>query len=90
MSAMEPYYSYNLNKSDTLDEVQQLNEYACMCALMQEPGFRNQLKQDESYLTISKSEWEAITLYQVFAFVKQSPHDEETQVLKRKRDSDTE
>ena len=92
MSAMEPYYSYNLNKSETIDEVQQLNQYACMCALMQEPGFKNQLKQDESYLTISKSEWEAITLYQVFAFVKQSDaHDEDTPtVLKRKHESDTE
>lgn len=70
MKAMEPYYSSNLNKSEDITEETRQKEYEYISGLMEgDPEFKN-IENNEVYVTLSNSEWEAINLYQCFAFVK--------------------
>lgn len=68
MSALEPYYSKYLDKS--LSEPADSSEYDYIKSCLAEEAFKADLKDDEQFVTMSKSEWDVATLYLVFAFVK--------------------
>lgn len=65
--ALEPVYS----KNGTIDsEKLDSKEYETINAKLKDDEFKNDLNDDEQYMTLSKSEWEVINLYLVFAFEK--------------------
>jgi len=68
MNAMEPYYtSRNLVDPKHRDsaDYEHINK-----KLDSDEEFRKDLRPDETYATLSKSEWEVASLYLTFAFVK--------------------
>ncbi len=87
MKAMEPYYSKSMNKRETIQADTRNREYEAIEGILNKNKF--EIEQDILYMTLSKSEWEAITLYQCFAFVKVDEIEEKSSPsLKRKRDGD--
>ena len=68
MQALEPYYPPDL-ADDTSRRLP--GDYDCIDSKLLDDSFKQDLKPEETYATLSKSEWEAITLYIVFAFVKE-------------------
>lgn len=71
MSALEPFYSKHIDKSCLeSNEYEYIKEH-----LKEETTEKDQLKDDEQFVTMSKSEWEVATLYLVFAFVKVNPNE---------------
>ena len=68
MQALEPYFP---NENIDTDKSQlDLDEYYYIESKLKDESFKKDLKSNETYATLSKSEWEAITLYIVFAFEK--------------------
>ncbi len=89
MKAMEPYYSNSMNKGDTIDADLRDREYEIVEGILKEEKY--EIEQGMSYVTLSRSEWEAITLYQCFAFVKVGEAEATSSPgLKRKRKDDEE
>jgi mRNA (guanine-N7-)-methyltransferase len=85
MDAMEPYYprkfaSNNRTQSDDTSEYEYIES-----SIKNESSIINSIEEklqyNEAYATISKSEWEAINLYLVFAFVKIDPNVEQEESL---------
>ena len=68
MQALEPFYSQSFNKK-SLDSFQS-SEYEFISEFLEKTENLDNLGFRELYATLSKSEWEAITLYMVFGFVK--------------------
>lgn len=69
MKALEPYYPKNNSDSEKNDQ-EKSDEYDHIEELLKDDAFKSDLSNNEHYATISKSEWEAITLYLTFAFEK--------------------
>lgn len=69
MKSLEPFYSKSFNKSDEISEEVSAKEYGKMKRLIDE-GEVKDMEDNQVYVTVSNSEWEAIQLYQCFAFVK--------------------
>lgn len=90
MSALEPIYSKHFDKTGLGS-----NEYEFVKEYLEKSNEKDDLKDDEQYVTMSKSEWEVATLYLVFAFVKVDPNEkktdskEEESILKRKLSNST-
>lgn len=72
--ALEPVFPNSDEKSkfDSAD-----GEYAAIGEKLKDEAFRANLRDDEQYLTLSKSEWEVIQLYLVFAFQKKKEEKKE-------------
>ena len=66
MQALEPFYSNNIDRRESADF--DSTEYEHAIELLEKQG--ETLDARDLYATLSKSEWEAITLYMVFAFRK--------------------
>ena len=77
MKALEIFYSKSLNKSNEITEEVYEKEYKRIKRLTEKDEFK-EIDDGQAYATISNSEWEAIQLYQCFAFVKTGPHLVET------------
>lgn len=73
MKSMEPFYSQTFNKSQTIDEETKLKQYPTINKMIENNELVD-IGNDEVCVTLSESEWEAIQLYQVFAFVKVDPN----------------
>ncbi|RNA20301.1 mRNA cap guanine-N7 methyltransferase [Brachionus plicatilis] len=69
MQALEPYYPQDL-ADDTSKRLP--GDYEYIDQKLQDEQFKLDLKPEETYATLSKSEWEAITLYIAFGFVKET------------------
>lgn len=69
MKAMEPFYSKTINKAETIDEATKIKQYSTINKRLEDNEFNNDIDNDQ-IVTLSESEWQAIRLYQVFAFVK--------------------
>ena len=75
MRALEPYYPKEMDQSSEQEGEEEaanrcLKEYAFIESRLADDSFKNDLQPNETYATLSKSEWEAITLYMTFAFEK--------------------
>jgi mRNA (guanine-N7-)-methyltransferase len=86
MRALEPYYP---NLDDCNEEEskirENLDDYSLIESRLADETFKNDLKHNETYATLSKSEWEAITLYMAFAFEKiQNTDQDPSKPVKRK------
>ncbi len=68
IKALEPYYSKSSGIMDASKT--ESSEYEFINSKLEDDNYKNDLEDDEIYMTLSKSEWEAINLYLVFAFQK--------------------
>jgi mRNA (guanine-N7-)-methyltransferase len=70
IKALEPVYT--ASESEDKDKKARLEsgDFEFLNEKLKDDSFRNDLRDNEAYMTISKSEWEAISLYLVFAFEK--------------------
>jgi mRNA (guanine-N7-)-methyltransferase len=68
IKALEPFYSKSSGYIDSSKS--ESTEYEFINSKLADDGYKNDLKDEEIYMTLSKSEWEAINLYLVFAFEK--------------------
>ncbi|CAF1027305.1 unnamed protein product [Brachionus calyciflorus] len=73
MQALEPYYPADL-ADDTSNRIE--GDYELIESKLEDDAFKQDLEHEETYATLSKSEWEAITLYIAFAFEKEIPEEE--------------
>ena len=84
MQALEPYTPELAEKAS--DEYRYISE-----KLKEHAGEDNDSRnRNETYATMSKSEWEAITLYVAFAFVKEESHNEQEKEKKEEKSDDNE
>lgn len=86
MQALEPYTPELAEKAS--DEYRYISEKLKEQAA-EENGIDSR-NRNETYATMSKSEWEAITLYVAFAFVKEEPHNELENEKKEEKSDDNE
>lgn len=75
MKSLEPFYSKSINKSEEISEEACAKEYGKIKRLI-DAGELKDMQDNQVYVTVSNSEWEAIQLYQCFAFVKIDPEAE--------------
>lgn len=68
IKALEPFYSKSSGLIDSTKS--QSAEYEFINSKLENDEYKNDLQDEEVYMTLSKSEWEAINLYLVFAFEK--------------------
>lgn len=87
MQALEPYYP-----KDLADDISNRigGDYEYIDSLLEDEEFKKDLAQEETYATLSKSEWEAITLYLAFAFVKEVPELKQSKGVASLSDSESE
>lgn len=67
MQALEPYFPKDL-ADDESNRIE--GDYEFIESKLQDEEFKKSIRQNETYATLSQSEWDAITLYLCFAFVK--------------------
>lgn len=66
MQALEPYTNQTKEKKDSQIEYEHVE------AKLKEEEKEEERRNNDPWATLSKSEWEAIRLYLVYAFVKDS------------------